>query len=102
MGDDVELDDGETRGIEDVGVELIADEIFGEETAAVGLLVCDTASDVGVVTFVCWAMGRAVGDVTSNAASDANAVSPADRVTVPKAGSESVNGKSTPADCQRV
>jgi hypothetical protein len=47
------LDDGETRGIEDVGVELIADEIFGEETAAVGLLVCDTASDVGVVTFVC-------------------------------------------------
>lgn len=47
-------------------------------------------------------MGKAVGDVTSNAASDANAVSPADRVTVPKAGSESVNGKSTPADCQRV
>jgi hypothetical protein len=53
VDEDVELDDVETRGIEDVGVELIAEEVFGEETATVGLLVCGTVSDAGVVEFVC-------------------------------------------------
>lgn len=42
----------ETNGIEEEGVELIADEIFGEEAAAVGLLVGATVSVAGVVKFV--------------------------------------------------
>jgi len=107
VGEDVvEL---ETRGIEEVRVELIADDTFGEEAAAIDLVVGETVwvvSTVELAGFVVWArataVGRAVGDVTSKTGSDENAVSPAERVTAPKAGSESVSGKSIPSDCQRV